>query len=81
MLSLLAPAGRPMLVSHQRLLGLMALPRASVSVNSDIGTERHRTKDQQSAAPRGNTSDAPGVQINKTGRSPSEKEKDFLDCL
>ena len=30
-------------------------------------------KDEQSAALRGNTSDAPGVQINKTGRSPSEK--------
>ena len=38
-------------------------------------------KDEQSAAPRGNTSDAPGVQINKTGRSPSEKEEDFLDLI
>ena len=35
---------RPMLVSHQRLLGLVALFRASASVSSDIGTERQRIK-------------------------------------
>ena len=73
MLALLAPAGRPMLVTHQRLLGLMSLFRDSVSVSSDIGTAVD--KDQQSAAPRGYTSHAPGVQIKKTGRSPSEKRE------
>ena len=41
---------------------------------------RHRhgkaeDKDQQSAAFTGNTSHAPGVQIKKTGRSPSEKRE------
>ena len=77
MLALLTRAGRPMLVSHHRLLGLMALLQASASVSSDIGTGQRST----SAAPRGNPSDVPGVQINKTGRSPSEKEKDLLDLF
>ena len=51
-LALLAPVGRPMLVSHQRLLGLVALFRASASVSSDIGTERQRTKINKCSSPR-----------------------------
>ena len=81
MLALLAPAGRPMLVTHERLLGLMSLFRASVSVSSDIGTERQRIKINKVQL----SQEIPHMLLVFKSRRLAgvhlKKEKDFLDLF